>query len=711
MSVCAVCGRDVPGSGIYCSNACRQRAYRGRRDDPGPPSERTVPFAADRFFGRTTDLATVRRLLNDHRTVVITGPTGIGKTRLALEIARQRVARGGQAKLVDLTRVADPVALPSGLLVLDTCEHRAGLATRMAEEHPNLSVLATSTIPLPGFAEHRLAGLPVADRTAAECLGSDAVRLLLDRAPDLEPDDDALREAGRLCTALDGSPFAIELAARMLTVLTPAEIAGDLFALLNQGFRTGAPRHQGLRAAARWGYDLLTDPLRHAVRALALLPGGADAELAGVPEELLRVLVTRSLAVSEMDRYRLFEPVRLLAEEELRSLNEYDAALDRLATLFVHMGQTWFEHVMTPEADLRRWREEVANLAHVAGALTDDRRLLLAAMWGRVSGDGTELLRHALAHSAPDSPYRAPAQETLVYSAAGVGELHVALPTITAALAEERTRDRPVNLARLLDAHVYASHAAGDLLGSITRMHERLDVTARLDDPMARPSSLARIAYLRINLGEYAAAAAAAEEALKGYRENGLPAGHVLINLGVAKLFIHDVDTAEEVFREAMRGFDHVTFTEALEGLAFVELARRQPERAAMLLGAAAQIRESRTLEVDAWWQARLDEAWQAVLDHDDAVRAGGWLSRAEAVALAEGGPVPPARHPALAVLTSGQLDVARLIAEGLTNRQIAQRLDLSARGVEERVRQIKEVLHVRSRAQVAAWAARWVTS
>lgn len=189
MTGCIVCGNEVSGAGIYCSNACRQRAYRSRRVDATAVADHSIPHAVDRFVGRLDDLVAVRKLLGQHQAVVITGPTGVGKTRLALEVARQRVLHGGKVRLVDLTEVADPDVPSSGVLVLDTCEHRVALSVRIAIEHPGLRILATSTVPLPGFVEHRLTGLSTPDpgSTAAECLGSEAVRLFLDRAPTSSP--------------------------------------------------------------------------------------------------------------------------------------------------------------------------------------------------------------------------------------------------------------------------------------------------------------------------------------------------------------------------------------------------------------------------------------------------------------------------------------------------------------------------------------------
>ena len=308
----------------------------------GPPAQLTS------FVGRTAELARLHEL-ESARLVTILGPGGTGKTRLAIEAARD-------ACFVDLSPVEDGDLVPhavlgalglresgfvpsSGdpvarlvaaldeplLLVLDNCEQVvaavATLARTLLGSCPALRILATSREPL-GITGETL--LPLSP------LAGDAVRLFADRAAAVRPGF-TVSEANRavvtaICAAVDGLPLAVELAAARLRQFTVEELAARLssdgpFQLLSRGDRTAAARHRTLRAVVAWSWDLLT-PAEQAVAArFAVFSGGAAlAAVEAVCEttdDVLADLVDRSLIETDGRRYRMLDTIRLFCSARL----------------------------------------------------------------------------------------------------------------------------------------------------------------------------------------------------------------------------------------------------------------------------------------------------------------------------------------------------------------------------------------------------------
>jgi predicted ATPase/DNA-binding SARP family transcriptional activator len=285
------------------------------------------------FVGRDTEVSQMLKNLVTTRLVTLTGPGGVGKTRLAAEVSGRlpeaawfvelapvtdpaEVAyavldtlgirgpviarRTGEPGAAPLDRLAAALADRDDVIVLDNCEHvieaAAALADRVLTACPRIKILATSRQPLRIDGESLCPVLPLpvppepldtgprADRSY-ESYGS--VRLLRDRAaavrPDFELDAANAAAVARICRSLDGMPLAIELAAVWLRTLTPAQLAerlDDRFVLLTGGSRTALPRHRTLRAVVDWSWDLLAPAEQVLARRLAVFPAGATLAMA-----------------------------------------------------------------------------------------------------------------------------------------------------------------------------------------------------------------------------------------------------------------------------------------------------------------------------------------------------------------------------------------------------------------------------------------------
>jgi len=286
-----------------------------RTDARGPHN---LPAQLTSFIGRDRDLAEVRRLLFEHRLVTLTGFGGVGKTRLALEVAAGLADEYlDGVRLVELAPLADPLLVPRAvalaldvgeqpdrsleelleaslrqqelLLVLDNCEHLiqacAELAHRLLRACPDLRILATSreSLDILGEAIWPVSPLelPAGPVTVNEVEQHEALRLFVERSRARKPDfvvtDASLPSMIEVCRRLDGIPLAIELAAAWTPTLALDELAtrlDDQYRLLSGGNRTALPRHQTLRALVDWSYDRLSDEEQAILRTLSVFAGG-----------------------------------------------------------------------------------------------------------------------------------------------------------------------------------------------------------------------------------------------------------------------------------------------------------------------------------------------------------------------------------------------------------------------------------------------------
>ncbi|WHX16348.1 LuxR C-terminal-related transcriptional regulator [Streptomyces malaysiensis subsp. malaysiensis] len=787
---CDMCGRPVrphrqsstsPPRARYCSNACRQRSYRMRQKSGGMDTAlvETPLTQMSSFIGRTDELIDLARILRESRLLTLTGPAGVGKTRLALELAGQEArGRRHEVAVVKLGQLTEPEeirqrilttvdAMPDSadgaekdrLLLLDDCEHVLDtcgtLLTDLLPRHPRLRILVTSREPLrlPGESVFPVIELALPDLDSgtvlAACLRSDAVTLFMDRAravaPDFQLTEANAADVGEICVRLDGVPLPIEMAARLMRVFPPAEVRDrmdDRLALLTNGWRLADGRHRSLRASLEWGYDLLSTAERALLRRLSVLPGGfgpdaAAALAADIPEvvsampEILIGLEAKSVITPVPGddgpaRFRLLESMRHFGHEMLVAQGEDTAAYERLTARLTTASLPLREEAVAPAGTLRMLEKEHANLTHALrrlGSGDDERQLLLAAALaaaevagGRHTG-AAEHLAHALDRTAPTSVYRGVALEAAAALARREGEDAAAARQADEAVALERERGGgTARLGRLLLLRGTIRQLADEREASRADLTGALNIGLRLSHNMLTALSLGQIARQQMENGELGSAEQTIRRVLPALRRHAAPfrLRSVLVTAGALALEKDDLTLAEAHFTEVLcvRPAHPSDTAAAIEGLALVATRARRFDRGLRLLGAAERIRDNAGRDTE-WWRRRVHEARETALRAMPPARAEAWLDsgqglpehQAISLALGDDGPGTHHKRPAHP-LSRRERDVAELVVEGLTNRQIAARMHVSVRTVETHIRHIRTTLGLRSRAHIAAWVA-----
>ena len=401
------------------------------------------------FVGRAPDVDRVAGLVGNNRWVTVTGPGGVGKTRLAGEVSRRVAGQFADGvQFVELAAVADPAHVPTAvaavfrvqqasglsvveslaqvlarqhlLLVLDNCEHLlGGVAELWASLVPfadDLRVVATSREPVgvAGEARYRLRPLavPVAD-AAGSAEGCVAVTLFADRARQVDPDfnltDEDSPVVSRIVTRLDGMPLAIELAAARIEALGLRQLLDRLdnrFGVLTGGISTAAARQRSLAATVDWSYQLLSEPERRVFRDLAVFPApftldAAKAVAGPAAEPVVLHLVDCSLVTPPQAgpdgraRYAMLETLRAFGLDRLTEVDEHTAAARALTRFALQVAEQAADglHSSTGEATAAQWLDAEDGAVHQAlsWALTEDpptalRLAVALAPWWRLRG-------------------------------------------------------------------------------------------------------------------------------------------------------------------------------------------------------------------------------------------------------------------------------------------------------------------------------------
>ena len=377
------------------------------------PVRSTLPIAGSALVGRTTLVQQLLDLVSAHRVITLTGVGGIGKTRLALEIAYQSIGTfQDNVRLVELSSLTDPKLVPSAvarelglslsgdessaetvaqaigaermLLILDNCEHVieavAWLTDAIVRLAPRTTVLATSRELLRVAGEYVVRVPPLdipcfGSEETSQLLACGAVELFvaLARMHDLSfmPHDEEFLAIAAICRHLDGIPLAIEFAAACAATLGVRQVAAglsDRFVLLTVGRRTALPRHRTLRATLDWSYDLLPATEAATLNMLAVFAGEFSLEAASAVAgdatgqqvfSSLSNLVSKSLVVvdihDQVPHFRLLETIRLYALDKLRSSGQQPRVARHHAAYYRGLAdQAELDSRTTTEAD---WRE------------------------------------------------------------------------------------------------------------------------------------------------------------------------------------------------------------------------------------------------------------------------------------------------------------------------------------------------------------------
>ncbi|MBB5168365.1 LuxR C-terminal-related transcriptional regulator [Mycobacterium sp. AZCC_0083] len=474
-----------------------------------------LPAQFTSFVGRQAEIEDLRQMLADKRLVTLTGAGGVGKTRLAVQVAAEMAGGfGGGAWYVDLAPITDPdlvavavvraLGLPDQqgssamdmllrfvgdrrmLIVLDNCEHLldacAALVVGLQGGCPAVTLVATSREPIGVAGE-------VSWRVPSLSLADEAIELFTDRARAVRPDfgltDDNAAAVAEICRRLDGVPLAIELAAARVRVLSLTEIRDSLhdrFRLLTGGARTAVRRQQTLRASVDWSHALLTELERIVFARLAVFMGGFDLDAAeavtgsGDVEryqvlDLLTLLVDKSLVVAESTsgptRYRLLETVRQYALEKLGESGQADTIRARhrdyytaMATLLDTPAPTGHEQRLeqadTEIDNLRAaftWSRENSDMALASQMASSLQPLWLAR--GRIR-EGLAWFDLALADQNADPSEEAPAVRAAALADKATLNAHMgatdSMEQALQALAIARDVDDPALLLRALTA-------------------------------------------------------------------------------------------------------------------------------------------------------------------------------------------------------------------------------------------------------------------
>src|SRR6266702_4465322 len=765
-----------------------------------------LPAEPHSFIGRERDLAELARLLGEVRALTLSGPGGIGKTRLAVRLAREVISAErpagdegpadlDEAWLVELAdwdgQTAQQVASTLGireeqgvalaqtlaealrsrhmLLILDTCEHQvsdcATLVQLLLARCPWLRIIATSREPLRvrGETVWRVPplDLPPDGARGAELAGHEAVRLFAVRAAGARPGftltKDNTASVARLCRTLDGIPLGIELSAARVRALSVEQIAdrlSDRFQLLNSGDRTAPLRQQTLRATVDWSYELLDEAEQMLLRRLATFSGWnldmaeqvCSDEAIGAEEVLglLISLIDKSLVVLDGEaagdaRYRLLDTIREYAAERLEAAGEKDALAlrhrDCILALVEETVATMFNRGEPPwpvrRAVFRRGIAEYGNF-----------RIALATSLAH--GHADEGLRLCIGLRNMWLPH---------------GDAREAATWLDRFLVLPGGEVSPSVRGRALAVRAEIAFDLQDYDTLVRCATESLELARASGDDFPVPTALRVISQAAARAGRagdavaYIEEAVAAAEAAGNDWEAGLTQAtkaeiaRCQAGIGWIAVTSGDYDQAADSLAEALRlnqvGGQRLGIARGLEAFAALAAARQQPERAARLAGAACQLRESlghgagigpRIEEVLEFARGRLGASAAAALFAEaretvaeDAVgfalgpdqhqpvpgpAAAGepaWTDPSRLAAFTGSGPRQDngGAHRGPTPLTPREHEIVMLIAQGLSNREIADELVISPATAARHVANILAKLGFSSRTQVASWATR----
>ena len=597
------CGKSLREFGMEPSEQTRAlyESLRAGKDrdgdetiDPAAAKKKTslktnLPVPITSFIGREKEVEEVVKLLGRNRLVTLSGSGGVGKTRLAIQIANKLAGKfNAGVWWVDLVGLNDPSLVPKTvaqvldvhevpnqpiletliehlqtkqtLLVLDNCEHLisacAQLVDRLLAGCKNLKILTTSreALDILGETIWPVPSLSLPDTQEILTLKTlkqfESINLFVDRAssvhPKFELSEQNLVSVVQICQRLSGMPLAIELAAARVKMISVEEIErrlDDQFNLLTSGSRTALPRHQTLRATIDWSYELLTEPERILFRRLAVFAGGFKLEAAeaicGQEElkqneilDLLGRLVDKSLvivdraSVEEGTRFRLLETIRQYAHEKLKT-EEGFRLHDRHLGFFVELVEEAEPHLELAEQGiwLDRLEGEIDNMRAAIDWALDSGQITFALRM--IAG----LRRFWLIRN---HDYEGFERMTTILSRPD---------------AQQPTSAR----LKALNAYFFMLWPHGRLIDAQSLIEEALELGVKLKDDWNTAFALLWAGVSATERADYPRAQSYLEKSLEGWRKMGAKGYHAIaLNfLGELGIFQNDFERAEFQFLSA----------------------------------------------------------------------------------------------------------------------------------------------------------------
>jgi DNA-binding CsgD family transcriptional regulator len=554
-----------------------------------------------------------------------------------------------------------------------------------------------------------------------------------------------------LCRRLDGLPLAIELAAVRSRVLTVEQILGrlsDRFALLTGGSRAALPRHQTLRTTIEWSHDLLADDERTLFRRLCVFAGRftlEDVESVCASEnmpksrvlDLVSSLVDKSLVMKEDSKsiacYRQHETTCDFASHKMREAGEEEVVWRQYAD---HYGSKCRQSALEGRHRLLEWLEwmdlEIDNVRSllqrslIRADIQQGVELVSSLGWywmTRATTEGVRWLDELLASGEGNPQVYASAYFVRGFLAVLQSDPTSARPALHQAAAAARETGQLRLLSEALSMASIAEAMAGDRASARRLLDDAQANTAGLDDPLAQIAVLQARAMNGLFDGDLDAVTSSASQGARIGRETGdlYTLEMMLLNLGSAAMMIGSLDESGPLLAESLQIAqlidDRVAQSYLLAALGFHAARSGQPRQAAQLLGASETARLGAGANVMPFIAPLLAQAEESALaalgeaKFEADVETGKRLDRDAVFGLALGRSprveATTSESAAVGSLGKREADVALLVADGLTNKQIAARLFISERTVDSHVRSILNKLGFNSRAQIAAWIGR----
>ncbi len=753
--------------------------------EPGDaPLRSAAPESLTSFIGRETDIARVTSLLDDPsvHVLTLTGPGGVGKTRLALEVVRRvegDFADG--ARIVRLASVRDPAAEPAVvaqalglqrhgtgsllesialalarrhlLLVLDNLEHLLNEPPTWLPDIlvacPGVKVLGTSRTALNISGEHRYDVPPLTipepsgDGTAA---ANPAVELFVQRAravrSNLVLDPARIETIAEICRRLEGLPLAIELAAARANIFSPEQLLERLdnqFALLDTPRRDAPERQRSMRNAIAWSYDLLSPDEQWVFQQLSVFTGGFELDAAEAVAEgggarvvdTIGSLVDRSLLRLTDDhepRYTMLELLREYAKEQLAARDGETPPRDRHARWYLDLAKqaspfdpshqvAWIQRLEHEHGNLHAALEWLEATGRFADMSTLANHLRWYWFTNGHEAEGLAWYERVLAH-APDLPERE-LTDALLFAGHFAGKLGIAAGESYIATALERARSAGDDL-RSAEATFYVAlmeesrgdyDEAGTAFRSAAELYRRAGIAWR--DPVI-DYHLGVLAYAARDLERALRLLESAMSRLQDAGDSMLaPLGGSFLALVACKL--GDPGRAARLIVDVLPIVDAEVRADdqiMLGAAAVVAVELGQPAVAARLFGLSNRsigqlsLPERRAFEqAEATARHRLGDA-----AYDQAFETGRHLRLSAArteIARLIAPSSDPSEPDSISGLTPREVQVLRLLASGMANRQIAEELFISRKTVAHHVASILYKLGVDSRTGAASIAIR----